>query len=44
MFVIPVYATQIITPFLNSIISAKHDKVYRLSANGEILLKGIVSL
>ena len=38
------HATQIITPFLNSSISAIHDKVKGLSANGEILIKVIVSL
>jgi hypothetical protein len=40
----PLYAAKIIFPFLNSRISAKHDKVDELSANGEILLKGIISL
>ena len=34
------YATQIIHPFLNSRISANHDKVEGLLANGEILIKG----
>ena len=28
----PFYATQIINPFLNSRISANHEKVFRLSA------------
>ena len=37
-------ATKIISPFLNSWISANHDKVERLSENGEILKKGSVSL
>ena len=31
----------VINPFFNSKISAKHDKVERLSANGEILITGI---
>ena len=31
---LPFYATQIINPFLNSIISANHTKVDRPSANG----------
>ena len=35
------YATQIISPFINSKISTNHDKVDGLSANGE---KGIVFL
>ena len=38
------YATQINNPFLNSRISANHYKVDELSANGELLIKGIVSL
>ena len=38
------YAAQIINPFLNSWISANHEKVERLSANSEIIVKGIVSL
>ena len=29
----PLYATQIFNPFLNSSISANHDKVERLSGN-----------
>ena len=41
---LPFYATQIIKPFLNSMISANHDKVKELSANGEMFIKGIVSL
>ena len=41
---LPFYATQMINPFLNSGISANHAKGERLTANGEILLKGIVSL
>ena len=40
----PFYATQIINPFHNSRILANHDKVDGLSANGEILIKEIVSL
>jgi hypothetical protein len=40
----PAYATKIINPFLNSMILANHDQVERLSANVEILIKGIVSL
>ena len=40
---IPFYnATQIINPFLNSRISANHDKVQGYSAIGEILIKGVV--
>ena len=31
---LPLYATSLIIPFLNSRISANHDKVERLSANG----------
>ena len=38
------YVTQIINPFLNSMDSPNHDKVEWLSANDEIILKGIVSL
>ena len=34
---LPFYATQIINPILNSRISANHDKVQGLLANGEIL-------
>jgi hypothetical protein len=41
---LPLYATQMISPFCNSRISANHGKVERLSANGEIFIKGIVSL
>ena len=41
---LPFYATQIINPFLNSRISDTHDQKDRLSANGEILKKGIVYL
>ena len=41
---LPFYATQIINIFLNSSITANHDKVDWLSANGEIFIKGIVSL
>ena len=41
---LPVYATQIINAFLSSRISAIHDKVQGLSANNEILIKGVVSL
>ena len=43
-FIFPFYATQIIHSFLNSRISANHDKVVGLSSNGEIHIKGIVSL
>ena len=35
------YSTQIIRPFLNSRISARHDKVDGHPANGEILIKGL---
>ena len=35
------FPSQIINPFLNS---ANHNKVEQLLANGEILIKGIVSL
>ena len=38
---LPFYATQIINPFLNSRISANHDKVEGHSAKGEILIKEI---
>ena len=43
MFFIPpsFYVTYIIIPFLNSSISANHDKVDGLTANGEILVKGL---
>ena len=34
----------IINPFVNTMNSANHDIVNGLPANGEILLKGIVSL
>jgi hypothetical protein len=37
-------ATQKDTRFLNSRISANHDKVEELSANHEILINGIVPL
>ena len=37
-------ATQIINPFINSRISANYDNVEGLLANGEIIIKGIVSL
>ena len=40
----PFPAAQKINPFLNLIISANHNKVDGLSANGEIYVKGIVSL
>ena len=43
-FMPPFYATQIINPFLTSRISANHDKVDGLLANGAILIEGIVSL
>ena len=43
-FITPIHATQIIKPFLNLKISANQDKVDGLSAKGEILIKGIVSL
>ena len=39
-----VYAPQIINTFLSSRMSANHDKVERLSANSEILMKAFVSL
>ena len=32
------YATQIVNPFINTRISANHDKVDELSANGVILV------
>jgi len=38
------HLSQIINSFLNSRISANHDKVDGLSANGEILIKEFVSL
>ena len=41
---IPFNATKMINPFPNSRISANHDKVERLFANDEILIKVIVSL
>ena len=41
---LPFCATQINNPFLNSWISANHDKVEILFSNDEILIKGIVSL
>ena len=41
---LPFYAAQKVNPFLNSINKANHDKVERLSANGEIIITGIVSL
>ena len=41
---LPFYAAEIINPFLNSRIFANHDKAEILSANSEILIKGIVSL
>jgi hypothetical protein len=45
MYFIPFYATQIISPFLNSRISANLDKVDGLLATtGEILIKGNFSL
>ena len=44
MYFIPFYATQIISPFLNSRISANLDKVEGLLPTGEILIKGNVSL
>ena len=34
------YATQMINSFLNARISANHDKADRLSANGDIHIKG----
>ena len=40
----PFNAYQIISPFLKSRVRANHDKVERLSVNGEILIKGIVIL
>ena len=44
-FIPPFPAYQIINSFLNSRILSNHDKVEGLSANnGEILIKGIVSL
>ena len=41
---LPFYATQIINPFLNSMILANDDKEDGLLANNEIIIKGIVSL
>ena len=41
---LPAYTTQIINPFPNSTIQANYDKVDGLSANDEILNRGIVSL
>ena len=42
---LPFYATQIINPFLNSWVSANHDKVEENSANnGEFLKNGIETL
>ena len=41
---LPFYATKIDDPFLNSRISANHDKVEGLLANYKILIKGIVCL
>ena len=41
---LPFYATYTISPILNSRISGNHDKVERHSANGEILIKEIVTL
>jgi hypothetical protein len=38
------YATQNNYPIFNSMISTNHDKVKRLSAYGEKLIKGIVYL
>ena len=38
------YASQIIDRFLNSRISTDHNEADGLSANSEILMKGIVSL
>ena len=40
----PFYPTKIINSFLNSSISANHDKVDRLLNNGQIHIKRIVSL
>ena len=41
---LPFYAINMINPLLNSRISTNHDKVEGHSANGEILIKGKVSL
>jgi len=41
---LPFYATQIINPFFNSMISANHVKVESLSAYDENLIKGIIYL
>ena len=41
---LPFHLSQIIYPFLNSSISSNHNRVERLSANGEIFIKGIASL
>ena len=41
---LPLYSTQIINHFLNSRNSANDHKVDGLSANGEILIKGLVYL
>ena len=38
---LPFYGTQIINHFLNSSFSANRDKVERLSADGEIFIKGL---
>ena len=43
-FIPPFYATQMINPFLDSRISDNHDKVDKLSANDEILVKDFVFL
>jgi hypothetical protein len=41
-FSLPFYATQKISPFLNSSISANHDKVIRHSANDKIfIIRGV---
>ena len=37
-YTFPFYSTQIVKPFLNSRISANHDKGERLSANSDILI------
>jgi hypothetical protein len=42
--ILPFNATHLINPFLYSRISANHDKKGEISANGEILIKWIVSL
>jgi hypothetical protein len=41
---LPFYEVQMITPFLYSSTLANHDKVEGLLANGEILIKGIISI